>query len=852
MKTLVALLLAAVTVTAAAQEPPDTAAEPVVLELQMGRLASRTVAAYQVRSEALVPLTQFLQLAEIRFRLSPAGRLEATIDPGRVPLVVDAARDTTTFGPRRVRLEPEFRRFVDGELYVGAERLGDLLGLQLHLDWAELTLTVMDPATLPIGKRMYREAARRAFLRHGNGLAADVAMGLERPRWDGLVFDYSFLAPSRDLLGGGMYAAALGSDAFGGALQLGVQSVGPLDSGHVQVEGSWTGVWHHTALTQIRLGTGITSGPRARQQRGLLVTNAPFVRPSMVGAVPFMGRLEPGWSIEAYRGGDLVAYDSTDAIGRFLVELPVRYGENPVDFVAYGPFGEIRQFNRTYRVLEELLPARRFEYGISGGACTNQDCAAIANLDLRYGLSRRWTAAAGVDRVWRDTQPNLVHPYVSVTGSPTTDWAMTLEGVGDAFVRAAVQYEPSLEFHLGASATSYAQSVAAPFFPIAGRRSNWALSGFYRPAPERGYVYFEGAVEHEATDNGGVLRARLGASALTSLARLLPYVRWEHETPLAASATTRGFLGLTAFVLPRPQWGPVLGKVWMRGTAELERVPGVHTASLFLGRDLWAGTRLEVGATWAKASGTTLLLTLASYLPSMRTLTTVDKAAGQSASATQLVQGSLLWDRASKRIATAPGPSLERAGLAGRVFLDENANGRWDPGEPPVPGVRVLVGTLSATADSNGLYRIWDLMPFEPVLVRVDSLSLDSPLLVPAVATVSIQPGPNRFRSLDVPIATAGVLEGRVVRGENGGRRGIAGVSLLLTHRRTGLVRRMVTFTDGDFYLLGVTAGEYELKVDQRSLDALGMIAEPLPLTLAPTAEGVGRSGIVLALKPKI
>ena len=79
----------------------------------------------------------------------------------------------------------------------------------------------------------------------------------------------------------------------------------------------------------------------------------------------------------------------------------------------------------------------------------------------------------------------------------------------------------------------------------------------------------------------------------------------------------------------------------------------------------------------------------------------------------------------------------------------------------------------------------------------------------------------------------------------------MGGVTLLLTHRRTGAVRSLVTFTDGDFYVLGVTAGEYELKVDQRSLDALGMTAEPLPLTLAPTAEGVGRSGIVLVLKPK-
>src|SRR6185503_5682301 len=68
--------------TADSRQPIADGPEPVVVELQIGRLASRTVPAYRVRSEALVPLTQFLQLAEILFRLSPEGRLEATIDPG--------------------------------------------------------------------------------------------------------------------------------------------------------------------------------------------------------------------------------------------------------------------------------------------------------------------------------------------------------------------------------------------------------------------------------------------------------------------------------------------------------------------------------------------------------------------------------------------------------------------------------------------------------------------------------------------------------------------------------------------------------------------------------------------------
>ncbi len=833
-----------------AQQPaPADSAEPVVLDVRLGRIASRTVAAYRVRSEALVPLGQFLELAEVKFEVSPQGVLAATLEPGQMRLVVDATIDTVAFGPRRVRLEPGFRRAEDGEVYVGAERLGDLLGLQLHVDWTELTVTVLDPSPLPLARRLYRESARRAFLRRGDALGAEVSLGMEHPQWDGLVFDYSFLVPTVDIMGGASYAAALGGDALGGSLQLGVRSEGPLDSGQVQVEGSWTGVWHHPALAQIRIGTGITTGPRARQQHGLLITNAPFVRPSDMGAVPYVGRLEPGWSVEAYRGGDLVAYDSADGNGRYLVDLPVRYGENPVDFVAYGPFGEIRQFNRTYRVLQDLLPGGRFEYGVSGGACTDPVCDAIGNVDLRYGVTRRWTLAAGADRVWRDSQPDLFHPYVALTGSPTNDWGVALEAVGNAFARAAVQFEPSLALHLGASATRFAPE-ADPYFTIAGRQSQWAVSGYLRPAPQRGYVYFEGLLEGETTNGGRMLRGRLGASALTGLARVLPYVRWERVSQSNA-VTDATFIGLTAYVLPRPQLGPVLGKVWMRGNAELQRVPGVTSAGFVLGRDLWSGVRVELGSSWSHTAGTAFSFTLATYLPSVRTLTSVTAPPGGEFLASQYVQGSFLWDRAGGRVATAPGPSVERSGLSGHVFLDENANGRRDPGEPPVPGVRVFVGTASVIADSSGAYRVWDLMPFEPVLVRVDSLSLESPLLVPAIGSMSIQPGPNRFRGLDIPIAMAGVLEGHVVRGEGSGRRGMGGVTLMLTHRRTGQVRRFVTFTDGDFYLMGVTAGEYELQVDPQSLMALAMTSEPFPLTLAPTADGVGRSGLVLVLRPK-
>jgi hypothetical protein len=141
------------------------------------------------------------------------------------------------------------------------------------------------------------------------------------------------------------------------------------------------------------------------------------VRPSLFGSVPFTGQLGTGWTLEAYRGGRLIAFDSVNALGQFSFDLPVQYGENPVDFVAYGPFGEIREFNQAYRIRPDLLQQQTFEYGLSAGACRTDRCEATANVDLRYGLSNRWSARAGLDQFWRDSVHNLTHPYVGITGA---------------------------------------------------------------------------------------------------------------------------------------------------------------------------------------------------------------------------------------------------------------------------------------------------------------------------------------------------------------------------------------------------------------------------------------------------
>jgi hypothetical protein len=167
--------------------------------------------------------------------------------------------------------------------------------------------------------------------------------------------------------------------------------------------------------------------------------------------------------------------------------------------------------------------------------------------------------------------------------------------------------------------------------------------------------------------------------------------------------------------------------------------------------------------------------------------------------------------------------------MAGRVFLDENGNGVRDAGEPGLPNVRVQVGVAAAYSDSLGWYRVLDVVPFESVLVRADSLSFDSPLWVAEFDLAAAVPAPNRLTIVDVPLLMGAVLEGSVAFADGSPA---AGVSLELANGARRL--STTTFADGTFYLMGVTQGSWKIRVASRSADALAADAVPVTIDVPP------------------
>ena len=824
-----------------APPPSPDGYQEVLVQLRFGRVLARTIPAYRHDDTALLPLSEFFRLAEITYRTEADSVIEAMIYPSGRRLRI-AVGDTLVAGlDGSVTIGPDDLIERQGELYLATDRLAELLGLRLLVDWSELYVLVEDPRTLPLVMRLQRDATRRALLRTRGGEAdPSLTLPAERGRWSGIVADYALTLPGNDPLAGSSYALAVGSGAFGGSLELGVRSLGAASSGAVDAHASWLGFWPaNQYLRQLRLGSATSFGVRPRSIRGVSLSNSPFVRHSGFGLNEFHGRLLPGWEVEAYQSGQLVAFDSVDTSGRFSFELPIVRGENPVNLVAYGPSGEVRRFDQTYRVIHQLIPGGTAEYGLSAGQCLGR-CDAMVAANVRYGINRRWTVGAGVDHFWRGAG-SLSHPYVAVAGSPVNAVSVEVEAAYQGFVRAGLRYEPSIHLRLTGEHTVYDTDVIDPIITSVNQSSRTTLLGFYRPVPQVHGFYFDARADRVQRVGGSASLVRLGAAAQAWNVSMLPFVRLERQETVTGSVD-QTYLGFSASVLPRRRLGPVLGKINARGTLEWNSSGSLHAAAVNVGYSVMLGTRINAGAQWFENSpGTSLFLSFSSVLGGVSSNVLTTAAPNEDYSMLTSFQGSAMYDPQARRIRLDPTPAIRRSGINGYVFLDENQNGLRDPEEQGLGSVRVYVGHQMVVTDSLGQFASWDALPLETIMVGVDTMSLASPLWIPQYGEVAIHPVPNTFTTVNVAIVEAGVIDGRVMGLVDGRQVVLGGVALLLTGP-DGSTQRLRAFSDGGFYAMGLRPGTYVLTLDNPATERWS--AAPLEFTVMPIPGGAIVEGL--------
>ena len=836
--------------------------EDVPLDLVIPGAGPRTVLVYPTDSNVYVPLTELAENVEMVTLVSEDSVWEGTLGRGGTSIKVDLRAGQVMVGGVPVEIAPADLMSREGQVYVAANRLPSLLFSRVVLSWTDLALRLQQADSLPIVQRLLREAKYAAFYqkhpdgRYSGGRGELVAEHVVRRPFrplGGFALDYGLSVPlvsERTEPGG---SVALGFEMFGGSLTLGARTS---RSGQIHSTWRWNTAFNSNLLSQIKLGEVGATGVRSRPIEGFVLNNIPYVRAAARGEVTFAGQIQPNWAVEAWKGSELIAIDSSDARGRWSMRLPVQFGDNSYDFVAYGPGGDVVRFNRAYRLPSAAIPAGRFEYALSAGVCTGVEryCDQTANADFRLGLPKWWSLGAGVDGYWRDTMPMFVAPYARLGGPITTALGLEASVLPGELMSFIGRFDPSMRLRISALHAIYTPDKTENPWPSVGDvMSESKLTATYRPVWQGGRFILDGGVELVQGRNLDRLHFQASPTIRLRSVLLQPYGRLTLSGTPGATVGTQSMGGVrTTFSLPGPL-RRLVGPMIVGLTAETEDWHNLSLAQATFFRSI--GGRLRMGTTldWRPGmSRPSVGLVVGFDQPWFRTNGTMLNSPGTrgrsgQTEAIENLTGGIGWDNVTGRPRFTALPNVLQGAVSGRVFLDANGNGVMDKGEEPIEGVRLISASQATASDKNGNFLLRGLVPFTPQVVVVDSMSQPDPTTVPKFASARVTPMPNSSVRLDIPFIYAATLEGIVTRADGAP---IAGVSIIATNTRTGRTYQTATFTDGAFFLSGVVPGEYRMEVSPSVLKASGLVGGQALLDIKAEEGGAFVEGIQLIVMP--
>lgn len=791
---------------------PLRAQEEGLFELRLTALPeSRTVSVVlDPRGQPLVPLRATLDYLQIPVE-DHGDTLALQWPPGVWSTRVSLSRREVS-SARTVFTIPAgewLRR--DREVYLSPAALGRVLASEVAVDWENVSILFRGRNDFPAVRRAQDAARREGELRAGGALRREAEPDVPYPsRSGGWTASWGVSGDWGDAGVQGRARAALGAALLGGSIEGGgTARFGDQGSGLVDPYATYERAFpRSTRVRRLQLGDVLSDGLLTRPFFGFAATNEPVYAPRYFGEALIRPVVPAGWEYEVYQGEYLVGVSTPGS--REPVPTPVGYGTTPVRVRMIGPAGQERTEQLVFLVPTVQVPAGEWRWYAGAGGCRTGECSAFGYADLRRGVTRTFTVGAGVDETARRDSAAETHPYGLLVWNPRPSLSAQVRARAGSFVHVALErYDRWGGWRLagGWKRQEGFSTLAAPqWFTEGGGTLHLGLRG-------------RGQLLSVQARTRGREPGRVDAwqtSATSGYGRVQVTAAFESGFQARDIATLQAHLFLPRYLFPSLRDLNLTSRVdWA--------ADGVQEATLgatFRPREA-ANVTLSTG--WNGRTGepelalTVITRTPAAYVQS--------NAFSQGARHGAFLSAGGGLAGGGGGLEATPYEAMGRGGVAGRVFYDENANGVMDPGERPAPGVPVVVGGERATSDSAGDYRSWGLLPYAVLDVGVDTLNLAVTDVAPAAPDYLLRPTPNTYSRVDLPLLRTREASGRVRwRGAPGA---LGGITVELRREREREPRRAVTFSDGEFYLTHLRAGEYTLTVAASSLRALSAATDP-------------------------
>lgn len=585
-----------------------------------------------------------------------------------------------------------------------------------------------------------------------------------------------------------------------------------------------------------------TTGP------GALLSNFPLQLQTQFDRHTFQGDLPPGWEVELYQNNALIAFQQARADGRYLFEnVPLLFGQNAFRLLFYGPQGQKREEVHRFNIGDSLAPPGVLYYR----AVTDEPETGFERtlIEADYGITKQISIhGLAAEAQLEDGR----HRYAQVAGNGywnalfgRLELAKDLEGGEAAHVAMQTRIGPlNLSFD-HTELLDFRSETFRPSYGEIARRTGLRLDAII-PFATLTAVPLTFEVERDELEEGGsvyrVLSRFSGQYRRTFFTHQLSGLIFD-DIPQAAESQVTG-----SFLISRQ-----LRYAGVRGEMSYDIEPNLDLKAVAITSETFAipGYVFQAGITRTIDAGRTNVFLGANKREGRFALGAEAGFSdpGGASFGLNLFVG-LHRDSRTNRWSAGARSAAGIGAASILVFLDRNANGRFDQGDQPLKDVGFFINRASSRelTGENGVALLTTLSAYQETEISLSSATIEEPNWIPAKKGISFIPRPGKPARFDFPVIVTGDLTGTVFIRRRSETSEAGGVLLELVGSDGKVIRRTTTAYDGFFELTLLPPGPYRLRVAEEQRQRLKLTGQTERPVMVP-ASGETLDGMDLILQ---
>ncbi|GEM_PF-5123784 len=852
------LLTASAVCTGYAQTPIlDDAAlqENVPIEFELKRVGRIELISIQRDNQVFIPLQQLFDFLKIKHEFDPvANTISGFLVSADTPYVVDASNGKIRVGKRSGDLNVNDFVARDTEIYLRVELFDRYFGLPINYKPRQLGAILSTNMQLPV-------FLDRQLMKIENEF--DQRVRPDEPEYfidrpiriiDGMRLDYvlrqGINTTSTPVTS---FFTRVAGHALGGDVEARFNGILFPEADITQTRAFWRFVppnerAQSKLFRQLTIGDFITNGIQPREGYGVEITNRPPYPRIYFADEYFAGQTVGDRNIYYYNNFRLEQYQPPDTAGRYEFDRVLRYGVNYVEIRQYNEWGEM--FGDTYRIFvpQAMVPPKDVEYTLSAARIRDIKYHPwYGEGGFQWGISSRITAGARIEYYDNEELTTNVFPTLNAVVRISSHLNGSVIFSPNAFNRGILEMTlPSL---IDGVVTYTDYQPVRLFNPrLAINELNAALSVPFSVGQSRFSISFGGT--QTIFDQSRQRTALIGASAYigTVFPRIFTRMGWNHSYTTGQNTLTfHETEPAIRFRLP--------ANLYLQFATRYD-----HLESEFIdariGAILQPRSNLTFEFSYDKGfrfDNDVLRFRLQWILPYTRVTGTATSYERRNTFYSLAVSGSIgfnpqhgdfFFENNSGRATFG--------GILVAPFLDANNNGMRDQGEETL---RLASVRATRLADAEGFsfteypgigWGTTRAVPYQHYVIEIERTGFENPLWVPRHSVVEVSTAPGRFSYYELPVLLGGAVRGSVVIGEAlQNQYGVEGIRVNI--REVGAIDTRVafeatveTFSNGDFEIIAVPPGTYEVSLDGRQLSTAGLSTSTFlrTVTVEPQRDG--------------